>query len=103
MSGATGRDVETGQALPPGDVEAQADAIYGTVGELLAAAGLGPEHLVRTVEYVTPEGLPGYRGVAGVRERRLRRPYPASTGIVCAGLPRPGLLLEVDATAVAPP
>lgn len=103
LSGLAALDTETQQALHPGDVTAQAEAIYAAVGEVLAAAGLGPEHLVRTVEYVTPEGLPGYRAVAGVRERRLPRPYPASTGIVCAGLLRPEFLIEVDPTAVAPP
>lgn len=102
LSGFAAVDPETRQVLHPGDVEAQADAVYRAVDEVLAAAGLGPEHLVRTVEYVTPDGLPGYRGVAGVRERRLPRPYPAATGIVCAGLPMPGLLLEVDPTAVFP-
>ncbi|HYT10920.1 MAG TPA: Rid family hydrolase, partial [Mycobacteriales bacterium] len=89
-------------ALHPGNVAAQADAVYATVAEVLASAGLGPEHLVRTVEYVTAAGLPAYRKVAAVRQRRLRRPYPASTGLVCAGLLRPEFLLEVDATAVFP-
>jgi len=102
LSGFAALDAETQQPLHPGDVEAQADAIYAAVGEVLAAAGLGPEHLVRTVEYVTPDGLRGYRAVAGVRQRRLARPFPASTGIVCAGLLRPELLLEVDPTAVFP-
>jgi enamine deaminase RidA (YjgF/YER057c/UK114 family) len=102
LSGFAALDPETRRPLHAGDVAAQAEVIYAALGDLLAAAGLGPEHLVRTVEYVTPEGLPGYRGVAGVRGRRLSRPYPASTGIVCAGLLRPQLLLAVDATAVCP-
>jgi enamine deaminase RidA (YjgF/YER057c/UK114 family) len=102
LSGFAALDMETQQALHPGDVEAQADVVYAAIGQVLAAAGAGPQHLVRTVEYVTPEGLPAYRRVAGVRQRHLRRPYPASTGIVCAGLLRPEFLLEVDPTAVLP-
>ncbi len=102
LSGFAALDRDSGQAVHPGNVAAQADAVYATVAEVLASAGLGPEHLVRTVEYVTAAGLPAYRKVAAVRQRRLRRPYPASTGLVCAGLLRPEFLLEVDATAVFP-
>ncbi len=43
-----------------------------------------------------------YRGVAAVRERMLRAPWPASTGAVCSGLLRPEFLLEVFPTAVVP-
>ena len=44
-----------------------------------AAAGGGPEHLAKTVEYVTPAALERYREVAGVRSRILRAPFPVST------------------------
>ena len=102
MSGFAALDLETQEALHPGDVVAQAEATYGAILEVVAAAGGRPEHLVSTIEYVTPEGLPQYRGVAGVRERLLGRPWPASTGAVCAGLLRPEFLLEVFPTAVLP-
>jgi enamine deaminase RidA (YjgF/YER057c/UK114 family) len=69
---------------------------------VLHAAGLGPEHLVKTIEYVTPEGLAHYRDVSAVRQRLLAEPYPASTGCVCAGLLRPEFLIEVDPMAVFP-
>jgi len=100
MSGFAALDMATQEALHPGDVVAQAEATYAAIGEVLAAAGAGPEHLVSTIEFVTPEGLPDYRGVADVRKRRLRAPWPASTGSVCAGLLRPEFLLEVFPLAV---
>jgi enamine deaminase RidA (YjgF/YER057c/UK114 family) len=93
-------DMQTQQALHPGDIVAQAEATYDAVLRVLAAAGAGPEHLIETVEYVCPSGLADYRGVAAVRERMLRAPWPASTGAVCAGLLRPEFLLEVFPTAV---
>ena len=65
----------------------------------MAAAGLGPEKMLTTVEYVCPDGLGQYRDVAGVRAEKLRSPYPASTGIVCGGLLRDEFLLEVVPTA----
>jgi enamine deaminase RidA (YjgF/YER057c/UK114 family) len=102
MSGFAALDMRTQRALHPGDVVAQAEAMYAAVLQVLAAAGAGPEHLVGTVEFVCPDGLAGYRGVARVRERLLRAPWPASTGAVCAGLLRPELLIEVFPTAVLP-
>lgn len=100
LSGQAALDPETEQAVHPGDVAAQAEYTYGNVIEVLRAAGGGPEHLVETIEYVTPEGLERYRDVAEVRERLLRAPYPASTGCVCAGLLRSEFLIEVDPLAI---
>lgn len=102
LSGFAALDMATQRPLCPGDVVGQAEATYQAIGQVLAAAGAGPEHLVSTVEFVCPDGLAGYRGVAAVRERMLRPPWPASTGAVCAGLLRPEFLLEVLPTAVLP-
>jgi enamine deaminase RidA (YjgF/YER057c/UK114 family) len=102
MSGFAALDMQTQEALHPGDVVAQAETTYEAVLRVLAAAGAGPQHLVETVEYVCPDGLAGYREVARVRQRLLRAPWPASTGVVCAGLLRPEFLLEVFPTAVLP-
>jgi enamine deaminase RidA (YjgF/YER057c/UK114 family) len=102
LSGFAALDPETQRAVYPGEVIAQARFIYENVLQVLAAAGGGPEHLLRTVEYVCPKALPDYRGVAGVRQELLRPPWPASTGVVCAELLRPEFALEVDPTAVLP-
>ncbi|MDA0636324.1 RidA family protein [Nonomuraea sp. MCN248] len=102
MSGFAALDMETQEALHPGDVVAQAEVTYDAIGQVLAAAGAGPEHLISTIEFVCPDGLADYRGVADVRKRRLREPWPASTGALCAGLLRPEFLLEVFPAAVLP-
>lgn len=102
LSGQAALDPDTERAVHPGDVVAQLEYTYGNVLEVLAAAGGGPEHLVETVEYVTPAGLARYRETAAVRQRLLRAPYPASTGIVCRGLLRPEFLFEVDPLAIIP-
>jgi enamine deaminase RidA (YjgF/YER057c/UK114 family) len=101
MSGFASLDMVTQQATHEGDLRAQAEATYGAILETLAVVGAGPEHLLTTVEYVTPEGLGDYRVVADVRREMLRsrtRPRPASCAAACcAGVPH-----EVVPTAVIP-
>jgi len=102
MSGQAALDPETEQAVHAGDVAAQAEYTYNNIIEVLRAAGGGPEHLVETVEFVTPAGLPRYRETASVRQRMLSAPYPSSTGIVCERLLRPEFELEVLPLAIIP-
>jgi enamine deaminase RidA (YjgF/YER057c/UK114 family) len=102
MSGFAALDMESQAAIHAGDLRAQADVTYDAMLEVMAAVGAGPEHLLTTVEYVTPGGLGDYRVVADVRREKLRSPYPASTGIVCGGLLRDEFLLEVVPTALIP-
>ncbi|WP_433496487.1 Rid family hydrolase [Sphaerimonospora sp. CA-214678] len=102
MSGFAALDMETQRVLHPGDVVAQAEVTYDAILRVLEAAGVGPEQLLSTIEFVCPDGLGAYRGVADVRKRLLRDPWPASTGAICAGLLRPEFLLEVFPAAVLP-
>ena len=100
LSGQAALDPATEKAVAPGDVVAQAEYTYTNVLAVLRAAGLGPESIVKTIEYVTPAGLGRYRETAAVRERLLTKPYPASTGIVCERLLRPEFEIEVDPLAI---
>jgi len=103
MSGQAALDPETGRALFPDDVAAQAEYTYSNILKVLEAAGMGPGNLIKTIEYVTPEGLSGYRGVAAVRRRLLAEPWPASTGALCHSLLRREFLIEIDPLAMALP
>jgi enamine deaminase RidA (YjgF/YER057c/UK114 family) len=99
ISGTTAVD-EHGRLVAPGDIVGQTRYIYEKLATLLAAAGGGLEHVVETTEYiVTTEG---YRGTADVRREVFREPYPAATGVIVAGLLRPGALIEISAVAVLP-
>lgn len=100
MSGQAALDPATERMLFDGDVVAQAEYTYGNIIKTLEAAGAGPEHLVKTIEYVTPGGLARYREVAKVRERLLKQPFPASTGLVCEALLRPEMQIEIDPFAI---
>lgn len=86
----------TREVAHPGDIVAQAEQIYENAGRLLAAAGLGWENVVKTVEYLTPAGLPRYRETAAVRRRYLAPRYPAATGIVMPRLEHQDALLQVE-------
>jgi enamine deaminase RidA (YjgF/YER057c/UK114 family) len=100
IAGHAAIDPESARSVHQGDIVAQSAHIYDKILQIIAAAGGAPEHLVKTIEYVTPSGLPRYREVAVVRTRRLSEPLPASTGVVCERLLRPEFELEVDAFAV---
>jgi enamine deaminase RidA (YjgF/YER057c/UK114 family) len=100
MSGQGSLDPATERVLFDGDVAAQAEYTYGNILKVLEAAGGGPRHLVKTIEYVTPAALARYREVAAVRAKLLREPFPASTGLVCEALLRPEMLIEIDPFAI---
>lgn len=89
-SGFAALDMETQEALHPGDADAQTRATYDAIGEVLAAAG--DVHVVRSVEYLCPGATPAAVAAA--------RPSVPHTTIGCAALLRPEFLLEVIPTAV---
>jgi enamine deaminase RidA (YjgF/YER057c/UK114 family) len=100
MSGQGSLDPATERVVHDGDVVAQAEYTYANILKVLEAAGAGPQNLVKTIEYVTPAALARYRDVAKVREKLLREPWPASTGLICEALLRPEMQIEIDPFAV---
>ena len=99
VSGTTATD-EAGQLVAPGDIVGQTRCIFEKFAKLLAAAGGGLQHIVATTEYITTTD--NYRGTADVRRAIFRPPYPTATGVIVAGLLRPGALIEISAVAVLP-
>ncbi|MDP7469639.1 MAG: RidA family protein, partial [Dehalococcoidia bacterium] len=93
-------DPATGQMACRGDIVAQARIAYQKMRAVLETAGLGPENVVKTVDYIPPAGLEGYRGTAVVRQEFFQGQWPAATGIVVERLLRPDALIEVEAVAV---
>jgi enamine deaminase RidA (YjgF/YER057c/UK114 family) len=86
-----------------GDVTGQCREIYGRLGLQLAACGASLDMVVKTTEFVTPDGLGDYRKTAEVRREVFTPPFPAATGVVCGGLPMPGAQIAVEAVAVKAP
>lgn len=84
----------------PADFSAQAQNAWHNVLRILAAAGMGPEHLVKITSFVTdPAHLALF---APVRARFLGEARPASTLVVVRALARAEWLVEVEALAWAP-
>jgi len=84
-----------------GSLVAQAEQAYANIGLALKSAGAGFADVVKLTIYIV-----NYGPEHGVALRRLReRIFPAPNQPVCTvvgvqALGRPGLLIEVDATAV---
>jgi enamine deaminase RidA (YjgF/YER057c/UK114 family) len=97
ISGLTATD-ENGNLVGKGDIVAQTRRIYQTIGEILEAAGATFDDVVKTVDYITT--TENYRGTADVRREFFGTEFPAATGVIVAGLLRPGALIEMDAIAV---
>ena len=81
-----------------GTVAAQAREIFARLARILAEAGAGPAHVVKTTDYILSRE--GYRTVADVRREFFGEHFPAATGIVVKELLGRGVLIEMDAVAM---
>jgi len=81
------------------DLVAQARTVYERAGRALRAAGLGWDHVTKTLDYITPAGLAAYRQTAQVRRDHLGPVFPAAAGIVMTRLAHPDALIQLDIIA----
>ncbi len=94
-SGQIGLDPASGQLVGGGTV-AEAERVLQNLAAVLAAAGLGFEHVVRTTVYLVD--LADFAAVNDVYARFVRAPFPARATVGVAALPR-GARVEIDAIA----
>ncbi len=87
-------------ASVPKDAEGQADLCFANIAAVLAAAGAGPEAVVRLNAYVS--GRQHLAGYMVARDRFVSNPAPASTLMSVTGLARDESVLEVEALAALP-
>jgi len=97
ISGTTGTD-ENGTLTAPGDMVEQTRQIFRKFDALLKAAGGSCDDIVSTVDYVTTTR--DYSKTAAVRREFFRNGFPTATGVIVAGLLRPGAVIEISAVAV---
>ena len=77
----------------------QIERAWLNVLEILKSAGMGASDLVKVTAYLTRrEDVVLYREV---RDRMLNGALPAHSLVLVAGLSRPELLVEIEATAAA--
>ena len=88
-------DPATGQ-LAQGDVEAQTEQCFANLFAVLAAAGLGPQHVVKVNVYLTD--MDDFVAMNRVYASKFQQPYPARTTVAVAGLPR-GARIEIEMVA----
>ena len=99
-SGFVGSEQVDGKASYPQDTARQVELTYGIIGEVLAAAGAGPEDVVKTLDYISPQSLLQYPDTAEVRRGFFGGRFPASTGIPVNRLLVPDGHVEIEAVAV---
>jgi enamine deaminase RidA (YjgF/YER057c/UK114 family) len=87
-----------GRVVAPGDAGAQSEFVFGLIGSILGAAGMGFEDVVSIRTFLTH--MPDYAKYTPVRDRHFSRTRPASTLVEVKGLAREGCCVEVEATAM---
>ncbi len=87
-----------GELVGEGDFEAQTRQVFENLRTVLEQSGATFESIVKLVVYATDTTrLLDY---ARVKAEYIPGPQPASTAIGVASLALPGMMIEVDATAV---
>jgi 2-iminobutanoate/2-iminopropanoate deaminase len=95
LSGQTPLDPATGK-LVEGGIAAQAGQCLDNLLGVLAAAGLGPDDVVKVNVFLTD--MADFAAMNEVYARRFARPYPARTTIGVAALPL-GARIEIELVA----
>lgn len=95
-SGQIALDPKTG-ALVEGDVSAQTRQVMDNVGAVLAAAGAGFGHVVKTTIFLA--SMADFAAVNAVYGERFSTEPPARSTVAAAGLPR-NALVEIEVVAV---
>jgi 2-iminobutanoate/2-iminopropanoate deaminase len=92
-------DPATGE-LVAGDVAAQADRVMRNISHVLAEAGMGFGHVVKTTVFLVD--LADFAAMNDVYSRFFQGEYPARSTIQVAGLPK-GARVEIEVHAVRHP
>lgn len=95
VSGQIPVDPKTG-TMPEG-VEAQAQQALTNLKNVLEAAGLGMENVVKTVVFL--QDLADFAVVNGIYESFFKAPFPARSCVAVAAIPK-GAKLEIECIAV---
>jgi 2-iminobutanoate/2-iminopropanoate deaminase len=96
LSGQVALD-ENNDAAFPGDVEAQAESIFQTIADLLAAHGATLADVVNVRTYLTD--MNQRAGYAKVRCRYFTGTPPTSTTVEVSRLFRDGAVIEIEVVA----
>lgn len=87
----------SGNVIAPGDATAQTEYVFKLIGEILTAAGMTFDHVVRAQTYLT--NIDDFPKFSAVRNHYLGTARAASTLLEVKGLARPGCCVEIEITA----
>ena len=89
---------EQGEIVGLGDFDAQVEQTMKNVARVLELSGSSLRDIVKVNIYVTD--MQYFPNVLKLRETYFTNPWPADTIVEVSSLAIPGLMIEVDATAV---
>ena len=98
LAGQVGVD-DAGELTAPDDIRAQTERIFEVIGALLAAHGSSLAEVAHVRTFLT--NMDDLAGYAEVRRRYFPGTPPASTTVEVSRLFMPGVVVEVEVTAVA--
>ena len=91
---------ERGELVGGDDVVAQARQVFGNIGRVLAAAGAGPQDVVKVTVFLTD--VDDRPAINPVRREWFGETRPASTLVEVSRLAIPGAKIEIEAVAIVP-
>jgi enamine deaminase RidA (YjgF/YER057c/UK114 family) len=93
-----------GRAVNPDDMRAQAAQAMVHIGSILRELGAGYRDITKlTTQYAGPPGQSALAEHMCIRSGFFEAPGPASTNIALPVLAYPGMIIEIDAFAMAEP
>jgi 2-iminobutanoate/2-iminopropanoate deaminase len=98
LSGQIPLDASTNQ-LVEGDIEVQTEQVLKNLAAVLAAAGCGMEHVVKTTVFLKDMG--DFARMNAIYAKHFPAPPPARSTVEAARLPR-DVRVEIDLIAIAP-
>lgn len=97
LSGQAALDLE-GRLVGEGDFDAQAEQVFQNIDMLLREAGATLADILKVTIYLTD--MTYFPKIVELRRKWFTKPYPADTIVEVSALALPGLMIEIDVTAV---
>jgi 2-iminobutanoate/2-iminopropanoate deaminase len=99
VSGQGATDPATGRLAGP-DITTQTEQVFRNIATILEAAGSSLQHVLRCGVFIVD--MREFGEMNAVYERMFAGHRPARTTVQVAGLPHPGLRVEIDAIGYIP-
>ena len=87
-----------GRVVAPNDAAAQTEYVFGLIGSILTAAGMGFGDVVKVQTFLTH--MPDFEKFTPVRNRFFSDARPVSTLLEVKGLAREGCCVEIEVVAM---